>query len=542
MKIDLLFFFSIFLLADLVMVSVAAANQLPSDGTRYRRHVEFEWEAVPGALTYDLEIQKSGKILKFTTGLSRWEGSLVPGLYKMRIRAKDQRGVPADWSPPEDFKVSLEPATLTAPKNEEQILSQEIEQTKIKFVWLPVPAAENYLFQISSEDGSFKRIETVRDPDLELRLPVAKKYKWNVIANGLSLQSDSVTDATFSLLGANILSPNLEKPETEFVRELKWKPAPNAASYDCSLQKWNAKAKVWEQVEKKENLTDTFWNFSPDHPGGRYRFLVQAKADLRGPSSITHVDFKAKSGDRSPAAEEITTLRMSIDRLIGWYGIASYLITMVDYKGVNFDRSNSAISYSAIGGTGRLGAGYLSPKSAWGFLGVTDLGGITVANSSNYTYASAEANAIYRMHWGARGEFRQQVGVFYKELPETIGKTSDSITAMNLIKTLGPHYGAEYWFAVNSKWGFQVNAHLYPSLIKVKTPNGQDIQASFSNQLGVLGSYRLDRNLTGLAGYAFRQDQISYRAESGKGSAGANDFNQVQLSGHYLNLFLEWAI
>jgi hypothetical protein len=527
-----------FTLAFLFALSALSAQS----GERYRRNVEFEWDAIEGAQSYDLEIQKGDKTLKFTTKQSQWVGNLVPGMYKMKIRAKDHRGVPADWSPPEDFKVGLETAKLTTPKPQDQIQSGADEKYEVVFSWEPVKAAESYVFELVSDDGTIKQTETVKENRLTLNLPVAQKYTWKVNALGMGMDSDSLAADQFTVLGKKIKSPTLVKPETEFVRSMKWDPAPFATNYSYTLFRWDAKAKAWEKVEQKEDMQETELVFPPDYPGGRYRFQIKAQNPLRVPSALAQMDFKVKTGDRSPAAEETATLRMSIERLNGWYTIASYLITMVDYKGINFDRSNSVINYSAIGGTGRLGAGYLSPKSPWGFLGIADLGGITVVNASNYTYASLEANGIHRRSLGDRGELRQQIGFFYKELPETIGKTSDAITAMNLVKTIGPHYGIEYWWALSSKWGFQVNTHLYPSLMKINTPNGQNIQPSLSTQFGLLASYRLQRNLTGLAGYAFRQDQISYKAEPGQGSAGSNDFNKVELSGHYLNLFLEWAL
>ncbi len=509
---------------------------------RYRRNVEFEWEAIEGAAQYDLEIQKDKKPLRFNTKNAIWVGNLTPGNYKIKIRAKDQRGVPADWSPPVDFIVALETPHLLSPASEKEILSKAEEKTELHFSWDVVKGADTYSFELSSEDGTFEKKEELKKTEISLKLSVAKKYNWKVNATGMGMQSEQPALGQFSLLGEKIKTPTLEKPESEFVREVKWQAVPFAQSYTYNLSRLDPKTKTWKLVEKKEGKLETEMILPAEMPGGLYRLQTSAQGTLRVPSSTTQLDFKVRSGNRSPAAEEIATLRLSIDRLIGWYGIASYLLTVVDYKGVNFDRSNSNLNYSAIGGTGRLGAGYLSAKSPWGFLGIIDLGGITVVNASNYTYASIEGNGIYRSQLGLRGELRQQFGLFYKELPETYGRNSNSITSMQLVKSLGPHYGIEYWLAMTSKWGFQLNAHLYPSLVKVSTPNGQDIQPSLSNQVGVLASYRLQKNLTGLAGYAFRQDQMIYQAQPGRGSAGNNDFNQVQLSGHYLNLFLEWAL
>lgn len=526
----------VFLILSLVFAALTV-NAEP-----FRRSVEFEWDAIEGAKSYEIELKIGAKVLKFNSTDAQWSGLLAPGVYEMRIRAKDRRGVPAAWSPPEEFKVGLETAKLLQPKSKEEINTNQKKEADIQFQWEPVGGAEKYVFELTTEDGEIVKKEELKEPQIKLTLPVAKKFSWKVKATRPEAESDQVATDEFSLLGQKIPRPQIERPENDFVRQVKWNRPENASNYEYTLMRYDARAKHWEKVSESSEAKESELVFDPKWPGGRYRLSLKATSPLRGTSDKTEMDFMVRNGDRSPAAEETFTIRQSIDRLTGWYAIASYLITMVDYHGANFDKSNSTLNYSAIGGTGRLGAGYLSKSSAWGFLGIGDFSGINVEGSGNFTYASLEGNAIYRNTLSERGELRQSFGLFYKELPETIGKTANAITETNLLKTVGPHYGVEYWYAMTPKLGFQVNAHVYPSLMKIKTTNGEDISPTVSGQVGVLGSYRLKRNVTGLAGYAYRNDQIDYKAQAGKGSANAGDKNSVQLSGHYLNLFLEWAL
>jgi hypothetical protein len=243
-------------------------------------------------------------------------------------------------------------------------------------------------------------------------------------------------------------------------------------------------------------------------------------------------------GDRSEEAETTALIRESIERTKGWFAIASYLVTALTYSGVNSDNlagNSLQVTFPQnFGGTGRLGLGYLSSETPWGFLGIADLGGFIV-RGKNPTFASAEFNVIYRTELGARGELRQQYGVFYKEIPELIALNTDEIRSIDKIASLGPHAGLEYWVAVSPKLGFQMNGHIYPNLVSVKTPNGNPITLSFSYQLGLLGSYRLSRTTTGLMGYAYRKDSQAYKSK-------ANKTNSIDLTGHYLNFFLEWPL
>jgi len=526
----------IFFFSMILVLAVQTAWAEP-----YRREVEFEWDAIEGAQTYDLELVGK-KTLTFQTRKAQWSGKLAPGSYRMRVRAKDHRGVPAQWSPVEEFRVGLETPQLVSPKQDEKLETNELKKAEIVFEWSAVGATKKYVFEVSEKGGEVIHKAELSETKITVKLPVAKEYSWKVTALGQDLQSDEPLQAQMILLAQKLEKPQIEKPESDFVREIKWTPDERAQHYDFAVQRFHPQKKVWEKISEQTDFTGNQLDFAPQWPGGNYKIALGAKGHLTPSSETTEIKFKVRHGDRSPAAEETTTLRQSIDRISGWYGIASYLITMMDYTGVNFDRSNSILSYSAIGGTGRLGLGYLSTKQAWGFLTIGDMSGLTVEGGGTYTFASLEANAIHRKVIGTRGELRNSIGVFYKELPETIGRSASAISETNLLKTMGPHYGVEYWHAFSARLGMQINGHLYPSLLKLATPNDQNIVPTLSSQLGLLGSYKIKRNITGLIGYAFRQDRVDYRAQSGLGSAQADDLNSVKISGHYLNLFLEWTL
>jgi hypothetical protein len=168
-------------------------------------------------------------------------------------------------------------------------------------------------------------------------------------------------------------------------------------------------------------------------------------------------------------------------------------------------------------------------------------------NGATKTFASAEANAVYRYQVGERGELRVQMGPFYKELPETVGiKTtttgSGSSSEDQIIKTAGPHVGGEYWYSLSPKLGLQLNAHVYMSVVGLSTPNGQPLEPSMSTQLGLMGSYRITPTFTGLIGYAMREDKVSYKAKPDTSNFAVDgDVNESTIVGNYLNFFAEWS-
>lgn len=511
----------------------------------FRRNVDFEWEPIEGAKSYEIEFQKveGDKTLpaqNFKVENAIWTGPLIPGEYKMRLRARDFRGVPGTWSPAEEFRVGLEAVRLSSPKPQEKIETRETEKREIEFKWAKTGGAEQYQLSVTSEDQSVKILKTTPDTSLDIELPVAKKYTWSVKALGMGLESDQTKLEDFILIGKKLDKPTLKKPENPFVRELSWSVPEHSENYAYSLSVFDRKTNKWQNLAQDLEFSGTSLPFDAKYKGGKYRFAIKSKAKLRQSSEIAQIEFPVRGGDRSPAAEEIATVRESIQRLSGWYGIASYLITQMDFKGTNYDYGSFA-NFKGIGGTGRLGLGFLSEKSPWGFLSILDMSGIYLVGEGNYTFGSLEMNAVHRLTAGDRGELRQSFGLFVKELPELIyDKATGGLKATNQLQYAGPHYSLEYWYAMTSKFGLQANAHLYLGAIGLKTPSGRAVDPSLSTQYGFFGSYRMGRRMTGLLGYTMREDNVRYKSSDDSFVPGAS--NDAKLTGHYLNLFMEWAL
>ncbi len=508
------------------------------------RAVTLDWDPIEEAMFYDVEIQAKseqglavGKPKTHLTTEAKFQGKLEPGYYSMRVRGKDRRKVPGDWSDVMDLVVMLENTKVTSPGKLHILQASDPDFEKSIFKWQAVPGAIKYQVALESEDKSFAETLKTEDLSLEAKIPVGKKVTWKLKALGdHNLESESETIGVVEVWGPTLTLAKIAKPETKFVREVSWTGTKYDKSYATRTDRWDPLSKKWIEVASKKSLTEPKVDFPPDAPGGQYRVVVKSEAPLRRPSKLAVIQFPVVNGDRSPASEYRATLRESIERTKGWFLIASYFITDVDYKGRNADNvSNGQIlsAFKSNGGTGRLGAGFLPEKAPWGFMGAMDLSGFFIGDKTP-TYPALEVNAIRRVESGQIGEIRHQMGVSYKEVPEIVPINANQFKVES-IAAFGLHYGLEYWWALSPKLGFQINGHLYPYLGSVRTPNGNNVTPSLSYQFGLLGSYRLWPNATGLMGYAYRSDNLSYRANSG-------DKNAVDISGHYLNFFLEWSL
>ncbi len=523
----------------------------------YKRSISFEWEPILNANSYELQITKlrseSQKPISFTTKTPEFNGKLIPGRYSMRLRSIDRRGIPGVWAPPREFDVPLEKVKMQYPATGAQITAKEPVEQEINFKWTAVGGAEAYKFELVGTSGKINIAEETKNTNITVKVPVAQTLTWKVLALGAEgLNSEELSQANFSLLGNKLKNPQIEKPESGFVREIKWTRPKFAENYDFLISRYNPTTKKWEKKQGADNYNQDSVAISPNWQGGKYKLLVRAKAPLRESSSVSSQIFNVKSGDRSPAAEYTATIRKAVDRINGWYGMASYFITEIGITS-NYRNLFQEHTFKAIGGTGRVGVGWMGEKSPWGFLAIGDYGGF-LYNGKVSTYASMEASAIYRALAGERAELRTHLGIFYKQTPQSLPDINNEnflseaaagnyLTTVQNLSTLGPHVGFEYWYSFNQKLGMQFNTHFYYNMMKMSTPSGDDIQPSLSMQYGLMGSYRMTKRFTGLTGITYREENSSYKDNqiiNGTSSAITNDVT-TKINGFYLSFYGEYA-
>ncbi len=521
------------------------AEQMPGPD-RTRRTTSLEWTPVPKAKSYDIEITPIGRVdgnktpYLFSVEAPSWEDELKPGKYSMRLRSRDRRNVPGEWSPPEFFQVKLYAPKLISPLAQDEIKSPSAELHTLNLKWEEQSEASLYKIHISDESKTFtQNLETTKN-ELTLKVPVARKYQWSIVGfdkqghEGESLNAP----VPFTIIGKPLQTPRIMPPETSFVRQLNWEASPHAEKYTYVISRRDkVKNRKWSKFQEGET-TNTALPFNTSWKGGEYRLSVTAHGKLRNRSKTHSLIFDVSSGYRSIAAEKRATLRKSIIRTDDWYFIASYFFTQIQYQSVNGDKEAES-NFSAVGGTGRVGMGYFSTNNPYGFLGILDFSGFTI-DSKTYKYPSAEAHGTFRLASDALGEVRVSGGLYLKSLPEVIGQSSDDFTVKSL-DAFGVHGGGEYWYPLSSRLGLQINGRIYYP-IGGKTPTGASIVPSPSLQFGVLGSLRLNNKATGLMGYAYRKDQTIYKVTESTSLANGYKTNTSSVVGHYLNFLLEWDL
>jgi hypothetical protein len=533
----------LFILISLCFGWTTQTRAFAADDSDSKRSVELELEEIPGATAYEIELKNDStdNVQTFNLKTPNWKARIRPGQYSLRMRSFDHRNVPGPWSSATPVVVKLQKVKLLTPTPAAEILSKEEKTATVKFSWTKISEANKYEVTVIA-DNQDPIVSTTRSTEIEIELPVAKAYRWSVAAMSKNEHKGDADENqnTFTLIGAPLEAPEIQIPDDKYVTKINWAPTQHAVSYNYSVQRKDGK---WKKLDVKKEFVNTEVPIAVNWPGGKYKVSVQANSNLREKSKTSSVEFEVWNGDRSPAAVEEAKLRESLEKPSPWYFVASYLITEIQYTGVNSE-SQMNTSYPATGGTGRLGLGYISEKSNRGFLGMIDYSGFIVANK-NFTYGSAEGHYVWKYTWG-RNMLRPSGGLYYKEHLETFNTQSapDKYTPQKTT-VVGGHAGFDFWRPLTSKLGVQLNARYYMGLMGLDSPNGKDIDPGSGMSYGLMGSYKLGRTVMGFMGYAYRTDEVSYEAstsqESSSSSASSGQKQSIQIEGSYLNLMLEMS-
>ncbi|MBK7845460.1 MAG: hypothetical protein IPJ71_17575 [Bdellovibrionales bacterium] len=533
---------SLLFLCSISLIALAAPNT-------YLRTVNFGWEQVDEATQYEIRISRLSSPLKkgeksqtFVVKNPEWTGSLHPGRYTMELRSFDDRSVPGDWSDPTEFSVKFPAPPILSPADASKIATNEEREHLAKLEWQMIAGAPEYTVTIESLDGSLKKIETTKANSLSLPLPVAEAFKWTVevFVDGGDKQDLPDRPSTFSVFGKRLDPPLISKPLNKYVTELTWTKPAFSEEYDLILS-INSKG-GWKEIQKVKSYKSEAYPFDLSRPSGTYKIKVQAKAPLRPSSSIAELTFEVRGNIKDPNALAEARLKDSLIKSTNRYFIASYLITQITYEGTD-PELNSGAAFRSIGGTGRLGIGYNSRETPWGIFGILDLSGFDL-DESRYTFAAAEVHGTWQ-HYLGNNQIRYATGFFFKELPDLRGNQTNGFSGLGKTRSYGPHAGAQLWHPLSDRLGIQVQGRLYVSMLGIGA-NDQDIVTSLSYQAGILGTYRLDQQTMGYAGYVYRADRAFYKSRVFGPSfpdsfATSGDLNTISIEGHYLNLMLEYS-
>lgn len=115
--------------------------------------IEIHWEALPGAIAYDLEISPppQKKVPLSNLLLPRWKGELGPGTYAYRIRGVDALDRKGQWTPLQTLVVLPQAPLL---KKKEPLASRFSGPPLFSVHWEALPGVSDYPLRLDRVSGS----------------------------------------------------------------------------------------------------------------------------------------------------------------------------------------------------------------------------------------------------------------------------------------------------------------------------------------------------------------------------------------------------
>lgn len=535
----------------LMAMSLVIMAGAPLYAEPIQRSLSIDLEEVPNVKGYEVRwtrVLPDGKrsqaqVARLTT--NNWSTKLAPGKYEFHVRTIDKRNVPGEWGAVKLVDVPLPPPRLDSPSNNSLIKSDEINSDKIKFSWQKVEGAEKYKLRIVDRKGAVVHDSEPSDNSIEIDLNVANEYNWTVVPYMEGLEGNSSSSFKVTVLGDKLATPDIATISDINTTQIAWKGVEKTEAYEYKLEYKNKKGD-WKAYDVKD-LKLNSRNFKTPLYSGTYRVTVKAKADLRPSSDESVMEFKTEKINRSPAAIEQMKSEASYETKSKFFFLASYYYSHLNYSGSEIKQGSQATNggptYDVDGGTGRVGVGtWFNENSSWGALFTGDLSGYQYDKTEPgglHTYFSAALQAVYRYRLGGIGKIRFNMGLQYRELPITVGELTSSDEQnfyLTQMTTVGPLGGFTFYRGITREIGIQANFQAAVSAFGLKTSNGGENIPEVSLQMGLMGSMKLGANLVGFLGYAYRTEQVKYKATR----TGADQEN-AEIQGHYLNLLLEYG-
>ena len=523
----------------LLLMIILTPFQLWADADTDRK-VTLAWEAVEGAKSYDIEIGQAEKPkpLRSETYIqqNRWAILLSPGKYWMRVRARDERGVPSEWGEKSEIIVKLPRVEIIRPSMETTLPALQ-DRVNVQFEWRPVKGATTYNFYLESEDR--KKIENLRlsSNKTQLNLTAVNKYRWYVQAvDETGLPGDREEQLNeFVLEGMALETPQVTAPETIYLRSIDYTKPPSAESVSVRIERFDPNKRDWVTVSEEVRQDTKPIPFPTDWPGGKYQLSMRSLKKYRAPSSSVDVSFEAYDGLRTAELEQRALLRKSLNRTEGWFAQASYVITQVDYSGTHFE-SGSKPSFKALTGTASAAIARFSEENPWGIEFGGGFGGITLNKRTTFL-TSLHAMGLWRHNFLFGAELRASFGLTSRDVPQGTASGNKDNFRIQKFNVLAAKTGLEFWYALDRKTGLQVHSY-FSQPVAAKSYEGTPIKNGKTIEFGVMGSYRWRQNITGLAGFTMVGDSYSYPGTNA--ATQSSGTNTVNLNANYLHLMVEY--
>ncbi|CAM5998646.1 unnamed protein product [Sphagnum balticum] len=456
------------------------------------RDVSFSWEAIPGAVSYEIQIADledfEKPLIENKVETLSLTASLKPKKYFFRVRGIDDKGVVGPWSP--NSTLSVAPAIPELKLPEANFSSSFYDSNVLMtFTWNECEGCSLYEIVVKDAKGTDIIDATTEAPTYSTTAILDGSFTWKV--RGVTpdeISSDFSEPRPFKLERSPFGPPQLLGPDdqgkntTHRPMTFTWNKDSSARFSDLVIEQIDGDQKI----ERFPNLKETTFTKTFETPG-QYKWYVSAKA--------TKDSSEIKSAPRY--------FKEIYDPLHG----GNFEIE-INYSNVN-DRYSTTSSLQTAGNT-QINQQSISTGNFEGFtlgyyltrgLGLYVSGRAGTMSLEKTTANEQESDATLRLRFGAN-KFAQEYWFGYRKMDIFELENTPAVSDVQFTTT-GPLIGTRMIATVNSKVQIPLTFYYYKPLFTAQN------LASFNGDV-MGGSVGVKYNLTGYLwlGYHFGYENI----------------------------------
>lgn len=426
------------------------------------RWIDIEWEEVPGALNYEVELFEGENETRVARGKykvesSSWSNAVPPGKYSLRIRSLDKRGVPGEWSDYIAVKVHMHNPRLFRPGP-----GSQIDNPQVDFEWGEVESASIYQLVIKNEKNRIVHNHTVKDIRASVYLEDIGLYTWAVYAleEGEALRSQeefvSATFKAFIRVGGELEAPEVKVTINEKV-SIEWQKIRGAKNYDLDyLPPVNE-----DKSRRFKLLTNTFAFSKQRLREGVTTISVRATAPGYPDSKKTVVQL-LKSGD-NVELQDIIQAKKSETNVVSpaslfWKDEVYASMNLAKYSYSSTDVANDTeLDQKQLTGVG-LNLEWINKPKLNSLQRKTELSYLQMSSGRESGSKMRVAFSMNKEKLLGKGKFTFGAGVNYLRLPAFMGNRFENDIFVEQSASLGPQVQLGYSTPISAYWGWQTNA------------------------------------------------------------------------------------
>lgn len=304
-----------------ILLSSLGEAQKPEGPSAYlsNRSVEIEWDKVPGATQYDLEVYdgKQKKFIKsFSSKTNVFKLNVKMGTYYFRSRIFDKFERSSEWTELAELVIAPPPTKIknNIPDNQQFYADKKSGFLGHFLSWDELPGISEYKLVMETPDGKLETETRVKGISRTLKVPSGQhRFRVQAILSDGTLGEFSEPTPVLSVLGAKIQKPtivykkNFSTP-AESVALVRSELA--MAEFDGELFYQPLEGTSWKRIQEFRNLKTNQILFNAEYFPGKYRLRMQAKAVGFTPSEFGVAEFTIKPSEVviTPIPDEVKVL------------------------------------------------------------------------------------------------------------------------------------------------------------------------------------------------------------------------------------------